>query len=181
MKTADWVAIFIPLIFVNITAWWGGDNRSIAYIVISTGILVAWLLFCIKRLTEKHPLEFWNGVETRTTKNVNEIRNVLYFTNNTKEKIPVEGYHFRVFKKGRDKLLIATNDFHISGAVIEPSAVKQPITYSWFDPMEWHIEGKGTYQIICKVIYSYKDDTKTLTSVYSLEWDGVKLEKEKIG
>ena len=120
------------------------------------------------------PLEFWNEVETRTIKNKKEIRNVLYFTNHTKEKIPIEGYYFIAFLKGRDKPLIATNGFHVSGAIIEPKAIKQPIPFGdWFDPRKWHIEGKGTYQIRCKIIYSYKEDTKVQTGVHTLEWEGI--------
>ena len=118
------------------------------------------------------PLEFLNEVEVRTNEARKDIRNVLYFTNHTKDKISIEGYHFRVFSEKTDHPLIATNDFHPSGAVVEPSAKEQAVRYDWFDPAGWHIEDYGTYQIICKIIYSYKEDTKILTSVYTLEWAG---------
>jgi len=118
------------------------------------------------------PLEFWNEVETITTKNKKEICNVLYFTNHTKERIQVEGYYFIVFLAPKDKPLISTNSFHISGSVIEPFAVKQPVCYGWFNPADWKIKSKGTYLIRCKVMYSYQNDTKILTNGYTLEWAG---------
>ncbi len=121
------------------------------------------------------PLEFWNEVEIRTTaENKKEICNVLYFTNHTKERIQVEGYYFIVFLAPKDKPLISTNNFHISGSVIEPFAVKQPVRYGWFNPADWKIESKGTYLIRCKVMYSYQNDTKILTNGYTLEWAGEK-------
>jgi hypothetical protein len=128
----------------------------------------------LKELLGFPPLEFWNEVDNRTIKNKKEIRHVLYFTNNTKDKIPIRGYHFSVAKEGRDKPLIATDGLHFSSVVIPPIATKYPVPSpnDWFDPTKWGIESKGTYQIVWEVVYSYKEDTKVLTNVCTLEWEG---------
>ncbi|MCK4475997.1 MAG: hypothetical protein KAU16_04655 [Methanophagales archaeon] len=126
------------------------------------------------------PLEFWNEVKIRMTKGKKEICHMLYFTNNTKDKIPIRSYQFSVAKEGRDKPLIATNGFHFSSVVIPPRATKYPVPSpkDYFNPTKWGIESKGTYQIVWEVVYSHKRDTEDIVSVYSLEWEGIDMEKE---
>ena len=86
--------------------------RLLAISIILSVVLGGYNMF--KELLGFSPLEFFNAVETITTEGKSKIHNVLYFTNNTKDKIPVEGYHFVASLKGRNKPLIATNGFHFS-------------------------------------------------------------------
>lgn len=141
----------------------GKDCKSLTGSVARRIIIMSEMNIVQKSTEGPKPLEF----RTELRRNIDLLKLILYFKNNTKNPIRIELYRIEVTKG--DKIIHSTGFkngtpiFHTYGRIVDQSDKEQVEEFDWFDPHEWNINDPGIYQIQTEIMYKMDGETKILS------------------